>query len=124
LLDFDHFYFLEDLKTMAAGSEQNDIPCLKFAAFEIGSVVSIKIHPQAASAQKQYLTRKMNGAMHRIMDMRLNDVARGVAHITKLLGELAGRKKMDTWLVKAAAKYDGEFNAVKAHALDHGATPK
>jgi hypothetical protein len=109
---------------MTAGGEKNDIACSEFAAFEIGSVISIKIDTQATPTQKQYLTRKMNGAMHRIMDMWLNDVARGVAHITELLGEIAGCKKMDTRLVKIAAKYDSEFNAVKAHPLDHGRTPK
>jgi hypothetical protein len=109
---------------MTAGCEKNDIACSEFAAFEIASVISIKIHTQAASAQKQYLTRKMNGAMDRIMDMRLNDMARGVAHITELLGEIAGRKKMDARLLKAAAKYDGEFNAIKAHALDQGCASK
>jgi hypothetical protein len=56
--------------------------------------------------------------------MRFNNVARGVAHITELLGEITGGKKMDARLIKAAAKYDGEFNAVKAHAFDHGAAPK
>ena len=109
---------------MTAGREKDDIARSEFAAFEIGSVISIKIHTQAASAQKQYLTRKMHSAMHQIMDMRFDDVARGVVHITELLGEIAGGKKMDTRLVKTAAQYDGEVDAVKVHTLDHGTAPR
>src|SRR5262249_39588379 len=119
LFDLDHFNFLKRLEAMATLGEQNDIARSQLPALEIIAAIGVKIHSQPAAPKDQYFAREVNRALHLVVDVRLNHMTGGMAHVAELLGKIAGSEKMNTWFVEITAHYDREFDPVKAHSFYH-----
>jgi hypothetical protein len=65
----------------------------------------------------------MNSALNRVMNMRFDNVAGSMPHITELLREIAQCEEVNAWFAKTAAHYDRELDATEVHPLNHDRSP-
>ena len=81
LLDLDHFYFFQDLEAMTASGKQYNIPSFEDSTLQIILPVVININTQLTAFQEQHFLREIYLSRDRVVDVRLNNLPRGMAHI-------------------------------------------
>ena len=66
-------------------SKQNYISGFKNATFEIGTLCVIEIKANLTTFHKKHFLRPGDGAFHRVVIMRLDNVPYGTFHVSQLL---------------------------------------
>lgn len=119
LLDLDDLAGFQHLEPVPAGCQQQHVPGPQETAFQICSLVIVKIHAHPAGLDEQHLIGEMHFPRDRIVDVRIDDMTGRAAHVAKLLGKVAGGEKMDAVGPELGAQEYGQGAAVVGDVFDH-----
>jgi hypothetical protein len=104
---------------MAAGDQKDSIARFEDATFQVLLLVSVKIDAEFTGFDEQDFLSVGDLARNRIVDVGRDELAGGVVHVGKLLGELIRSKKVDTGLVKPVENNDGQELTLIVDLLKH-----
>jgi hypothetical protein len=107
LLDFDHFNFFEDFEAMAAGDKKDSIARFEDAAFEVLLLIGVEIDAEFTGFDEQNFLGIGDLAGNGVVDVRRDEFAGGVVHVSELLGELVRGKEVDTRIIEAVEDEQG-----------------
>ena len=90
---------------MPALDQQNHVAGMEDPAFEIALTGVVKINPQPPLAYQQHLLGKLHFARHRVVDVRLDQLALRVPHKRQLLRQGIVGKEVDAGFAEFGAYY-------------------
>jgi hypothetical protein len=85
LFDLEHLYFLKNMKTMAAGDEQDRVTGTQDVTFDVRAVRFVEVHPEETAFDKKNLERSKNLAPHFVVTVRPDGRSRRMPHVGELL---------------------------------------
>ena len=85
LLDLYHFDLLQDLKSVSASGQKNDIARLQNSTFQVALIVIEEINTQSPSLQEKNFKGILYVAVHRVVNVRLDNLSGRVVHVSELL---------------------------------------
>jgi len=96
LFYFDHLEVFQHLEAVPPGGQENNVATLQYVAFQVLAFFAVEIRPHLAFLDEEDLQGVTHLARHGIVDVRLNDFARRVVHVSQLLGKLVRSEKANS----------------------------
>jgi hypothetical protein len=103
--------------------QQYDIAGSENTAFEVALIRIVKINLEPRLAYEKHLLGQLNLPRHGIVDVRSDQLPRGMAHEGQLLGKLIRSEKMDARLTETIGQYQCQKPIFTSNFLDHFGTP-
>ena len=109
LFDLYHFCWLEHLKPVTAGGQQDYIACFKDTSIDVFSIVVVELDLYLALLDEQNLLGIHHISLNLVVYMGRYLIADRAVHVRKLLGELVRGKELYPLLMIGGTDNDRNY---------------